>query len=486
MDQVRWQQIDNILLAVLELEPAERTSFIEQACAGDEDLKSEVISLLSFDEQALDLDTPAFESAAYIFVTDRFDLAEGQLVGHYSIISLLGRGGMGEVYLAEDTRLSRKIALKLLPADFIEDSDSLRRFQQEARAASALNHPNIITIHETGEFQGRRFIATEFVEGETLRQRMRRTTLDLGETLDIAIQVARALAAAHQAGIIHRDIKPENIMLRPDGYVKVLDFGLAKLSEQQSSDGNSRMPVPGEADTIPGLLLGTVRYMSPEQARGLTLDARSDIFSLGVVIYEMLAGRAPFEGETTSDVIAALLKEEPAPLSQLLPDLPMELENIIRTALAKNRDERYTTANDLLADINKLVDQLEADHSLRGIKRAKSPGSISIASGAGRAAQATTMRGLSSTHQVVYLLKQRKLRASFALLIAIIIAGWIIYSLHKQSGDARAAFQEIKVSQLIETDKSRFAAISPDGKYVAHSLIDGTILLRPIATNHNT
>ena len=224
---------------------------------------------------------------------------------------------MGEVYLAHDEKLDRNIALKLLPSYFTTNEERLRRFQQEARAASALNHPNIITIHEIGQVESRNFIATEFVDGETLRERMRRGALSLPESLDIAIQICGALAASHKAGIVHRDIKPENIMLRRDGYVKVLDFGLAKLAEQQESATQAR--AGGNVNISSGLVMGTVKYMSPEQAQGLHVDQRSDIFSLGVVLYEMVAGRAPFEGKTTSDLIAAILKEEPLSLTQYLP-----------------------------------------------------------------------------------------------------------------------------------------------------------------------
>ena len=235
----------------------------------------------------------------------------GQTIASYEVVSFISRGGMGEVYLAEDKRLGRKVALKLLPASFTTDDDRLRRFEQEARAASALNHPNIITIYEIRQAAGSHIIATEFVEGETLRLRLSRSALTLSEVLNIAIQIADALSAAHKAGIIHRDIKPENIMLRPDGYVKVLDFGLAKLSEQASP------AVAAEAPTIQvrtgsGIVIGTAGYMSPEQARGLGVDHRSDIFSLGAVIYEMLARRKPFEGDTPSDTLAAILKTEPA------------------------------------------------------------------------------------------------------------------------------------------------------------------------------
>jgi eukaryotic-like serine/threonine-protein kinase len=475
MELERWHRVDNILQAALALNLAERSVFVDSACEGDEALRDEVVSLLSLEEEGLDIiDTPALEAAACVLATDQPDLFEGQFVGHFRILSLLGIGGMGEVYLAEDTKLGRRIALKLLPADFTKERERVRRFQQEARSASALNHPYIVTIHETGEFEGRHFIATEFIEGETLRQRMRRTTLNLGETLDIAIQAAGALAAAHQAGIVHRDIKPENIMLRPDGYVKVLDFGLAKLVEQSAESGID------ETDTMPGLLMGTVKYMSPEQARGLSLDARSDIFSLGVVIYEMLAGRMPFEGATNSDVIAALLKEEPPPLSQYVPEVPIELEHIVSKALTKNRAERYQAISDLLAALTELRRRLEVEQTLGGVRRAESR-AIGTAS-----SEAPTAISISSiTSQVASLVVQHKVKAGATLLIVIAAAGGFFYSSKKPWRKERA-FQELKITQLVETDKSQYVAVSPDGKYIAHNVVDGSILLRPIDTNSNT
>ena len=482
MELERWHRVDDILQAALALNPADRSVFVDSACEGDEALRDEVVSLLSLEEEGLDIiDTPALEAAAFVLASDQPDLIEGQFVGHFRILSLLGVGGMGEVYLAEDTKLGRKIALKLLPVDFSRDRDRVRRFQQEARSASALNHPYIVTIHETGEFQDRHFIATEFIEGETLRQRMRSTTLDLRESLDIAIQVAGALGAAHQAGIVHRDVKPENIMLRPDGYVKVLDFGLAKLAEQ-TSDG--REPASNETDTTPGLLMGTVKYMSPEQARGLTLDARSDIFSLGVVIYEMLAGRPPFEGETNSDVIAALLKEEPLPLSQFVPELPVEFEHIVNKALAKNRAERYQTINDLLEALRELRRELEVEHTLGSIRRGESKVGISTAPQLLRSETPTAVTNPSITQQIVSTVVQHKLQAGASLLVTMVVVGGFFYS--SKPWRTKAAFQEVKMSQIVETDKAQYAAVSPDGKYIAHTLLNGSILLRSVDTNSNT
>jgi serine/threonine-protein kinase len=286
-------------------------------------------------------------------------ITTGSQLGAYQILSSLGAGGMGEVYRARDTRLNREVAIKVLPASLVDEADRLLRFEQEAKAASALNHPNIITIHEVGEIKGLHFIVTELVDGQTLRREMAAHRLSLPAALDIAAQIASALAAAHEAGITHRDIKPENVMLRRDGIVKVLDFGLAKLTEQ---------PRPAEIDvdaatrakltTDPGAVMGTPQYMSPEQARGQKVDARTDIFSLGVVLYEMIAGRPPFEGVNAMDVISAILQKEPQPLKSDAAEIPAELQRIVAKALRKDRNERYQTVRDLLNDLKDLKEEL--------------------------------------------------------------------------------------------------------------------------------
>ncbi len=352
IDIDRYRRIDEIFQAALELEPRERTSYISEACSGDAALLKEVEYLLASDDQQWELiGTPAFEMVAPLLAKDQPALEAGDSIGHYQVVSLLGVGGMGQVYLAEDAKLRRKVALKLLPASYTRDESRLRRFQQEARAASALNHPNILTIHELGEVDGEQFIATEFVEGETLRERLQRAPLNLAETLDVAVQIADALAAAHKAGIVHRDIKPENIMLRHDGYVKVLDFGLAKLTEQQ--EPATQTAATENVDISSGLVMGTVKYMSPEQARGRQVDPRSDIFSFGVVLYEMIAGRPPFEGKNSNELISTILKKEPSPLT----DVPEETQRLISRALRKKKEDRYQTIEDLLADLKSLKDQ---------------------------------------------------------------------------------------------------------------------------------
>jgi serine/threonine protein kinase/Flp pilus assembly protein TadD len=270
---------------------------------------------------------------------------------------------MGEVYLAQDARLERNVAIKVLPAEFTTNTDRVRRFEREAKAASALNHPNIITIYEIGEAAGSHYIVTEYIEGKTLREHNTRERMSLRETLDVAIQIASALSAAHQAGIIHRDIKPENVMLRPDGYVKVLDFGLVKLVEKQTMAVGSDLSTIKD-NTEPGKVLGTVRYMSPEQARGKTVDARTDIFSLGVMLYEMITGYSPFEGESIADIFAAILHEEPLPIANYLPDAPQDLQLVVSNALRKDSGERYQTMNDFLVDLKNLREELQVQSKL--------------------------------------------------------------------------------------------------------------------------
>ena len=288
-------------------------------------------------------------------------LAAGTKLGRYEIRSKIGEGGMGEVYLAQDAKLDRKVALKILPAEVAADQNRMSRFVQEAKAASALNHPNIITIHEIDETDSIHFITTEFIDGETLRVRMPSASMKMGEVLDVAAQIASALAAAHAAGIVHRDIKPENIMLRRDGIVKVLDFGLAKLTEQPPPDSvDTEAPTRAVVNTEPGMVMGTVIYMSPEQARGVDIDARTDIWSLGVVLYEMVAGCLPFAGSTSSEVLASILGDrETQPLARYSREVPAELERIVSKTLRKNRDERYQTIQDLLLDLKSLKQELE-------------------------------------------------------------------------------------------------------------------------------
>jgi serine/threonine protein kinase/Flp pilus assembly protein TadD len=356
MNPDRWRQIGQLYHIALELESAARAAFLDATCDDDDELRREVESLLHAHEQADGFIAGKVAGVvAEMAAQQRNTSFVGRSLGHYQTLSLIGAGGMGEVYLAEDTRLGRKVALKLLPAAFTQDRERVRRFKQEARAASSLNHPNILTIHEIGEASaaegGAHYIVSEFVEGATLRSMARSGRLDIGKAKVIAEQVAGALSVAHGAGIVHRDIKPENVMVRPDGLVKVLDFGLAKLTETPAppdSEASTNM------STAPGMVMGTVSYMSPEQARGQKVDHRADIFSLGVVLYEMLAGRRPFEGATMSDVIAALLTAEPPPLRQYRAEATAELEQVLGKCLAKAREARYQSAAELIVELKTL------------------------------------------------------------------------------------------------------------------------------------
>src|SRR5271165_4631023 len=370
----RWRRLEALFYEALELKPEARPEFLENSCGGDARLRKEVEALLESAEKPMDfLHQPVVEAAHQMMGEGRRKIAPGTQLDHYKIISLLGAGGMGEVYLAEDLQLRRKVALKLIAPELTLDERGLRRFEHEAHAASALNHPNILTIYEFGHADGLRFIASEFIDGETLRQRMANGKLGWNAAIEIAMQMASALVAAHACGIVHRDIKPDNVIVRTDGIVKVLDFGIAKLTERQVEETIRRRALSvAPATSEPGMVLGTAKYMSPEQARGLAVDSRSDIFSLGSVIYEMVTGRAAFEGETASDVMAEILKVDPPPPVDYAPDVPNELERIIGKALRKDRETRYQAVKDLLIDLQDFKKEAEFQAKLHGSVRPKS------------------------------------------------------------------------------------------------------------------
>jgi serine/threonine protein kinase/tetratricopeptide (TPR) repeat protein len=412
MNSEKLQKIEELYHAAMELAPEERRPFLQNRCGADSDLRREVESLLAFENTSDNiLDTPPAALADDLFFKHQeIDLA-GKTISHYRIQKLIGKGGMGEVYLAEDTRLGRQVALKILPPELIERRDRLQRFEQEAQAASALNHPNILTIHEFGVENGLHFIVMEFVNGSVLSEKMAGERLPLSESLDIAAQAASALAEAHEAGIIHRDIKPENIMLRRDGYLKILDFGLAKLiqPEPAAKKSGSESETKVLLRTQPGMVMGTASYMSPEQARGWATDGRTDIWSLGVVMYELLTGQKAFPGETGSDVIAAVLSTEPVPISSYRNDVPAELDWIVAKALSKDVEGRYQTSKELLSDLTKIRKKLEFEgisritgDSRRIITREDVP--ATAASGiTGESRTGASRRGLYSTLALVVL-----------------------------------------------------------------------------------
>ena len=359
MKAERWAEVERLYHAALERKPEDRSAFLREKCGDDETLR-EVESLLAYQQESEDfIESPALDVAAKIMARNQTaSLATGQMIRHYRVASKIGAGGMGEVYLAEDTRLARKVALKFLPTHFTQDKRYLHRFEQEARAVAALSHPNVCMIHEVLETEdGRHCIVMEYIDGVTLRDHISEGRMTISQAVDVAKQVASALSAAHAAGIIHRDIKLENLMLRRDGYVKVLDFGLAKWTNRDAivdHDAPTKM-----LHTSPGMVIGTVYYMSPEQARGLAVDTRTDIWSLGVVLYEMLAGEQPFKGSTPTDVIISIVERQPASLSELLPGMPSRLDEIVSKTLAKDPSGRYQTADELLSDLKRLGRELD-------------------------------------------------------------------------------------------------------------------------------
>ncbi len=361
MTPARFQTIEEIFRAALDQEPEKISTFLDRACEGDSALRDKVEALLSSREQAANFIETSTVGLAKIIQNRQTDSLIGQTIGHYKISESIGTGGMGEVYLATDVVAGRKAALKLLPMRFTGDAERLKRFQQEAHAVVGLNHPNILTVYEIGEDHSIHYIASELIEGETLRQRLERGPMQLSEAVDVAIQVASALAAAHQAGIVHRDIKPENIMLRPDGYAKVLDFGIAKLAEREMRVTTPREEALLLVETNLGAVLGTVRYMSPEQACGEPVDQSSDIWSLGVVLYEMVTGRTPFTGDTPQEVMSSILDKELPPLTTYVAHPSSELQQIISKTLRKDRGQRYRSAHELLQALKDLRRKLEAE-----------------------------------------------------------------------------------------------------------------------------
>lgn len=356
------EKLDRIFHSALELPAERRAAFLDQACANDSNLRSEVESLISSHELSGNfIDGNAADVAALLLEGDAL---EGRHVAQYQVGERLGSGGMGDVYAAID-RMERKVALKVLAPRLVQDRQHVTRFLQEARAVLALNHPNIVTVHDIGEADGIYYIASELIEGETLRVAQSRVRFDLERALDIAIQVCAALVAAHEKGVVHRDIKPENVMLRGDGYVKVLDFGIAKLTGQFSGPARAGASAVSRLETVAGLIIGTSAYMSPEQARGGEVDARADVWSCGVLLYEMVTGQIPFGGGSTADVLARILEREPAPLATLSDDVPVELQRIVTKALQKDPGQRYPAMTGMLADLKALKQDLEFGRKLK-------------------------------------------------------------------------------------------------------------------------
>ncbi|HKZ79850.1 MAG TPA: protein kinase [Pyrinomonadaceae bacterium] len=490
MTPERYRQVGELYHAVLQVDPLQRADFLAQACAADPELKSEVESLLASHDQASDfIAAPALAVAAEMLAQDQNDELIGQTVAHYRIISLLGAGGMGRVFLAEDTDLGRRVALKFLPEYFTSNKSQVRRFQQEARSASALNHPNILTVYEVGQIAGTEYMATEYVEGLTLRSRLKAGGLSVHEALDVAVQIADALVAAHQAGIVHRDIKPENIMIRRDGYVKVLDFGLAKLSEHLAGvlpESANVFPNPPIV-TNPGMVMGTAEYMSPEQTRALPVDGRTDIWSLGVVLYEMASGRRPFAAKTHGDIIVSILEKEPISLARQSQEVPDELVRIVDKALKKDLQARYQTIREMANDLRQLKRRLEFNSEF---KRAVPDSTNELArrfnsfreqgAAAVTVAQAGTRisggRGVAvSTSSLEYFvseIQKHRRGAAFFGSVLIIFLGGLLYSVYliaNRSSIPAAPFATGRMIKLTNSGRAQVAAVSPDGKYVVYA-----------------
>lgn len=479
----RWQEVKEILYPALEMAADERSAFLDEKCGNDEALRREIESLIAAHISAAErFESPAVEMIAAVVNDEQGDGMIGKSVRQYEIVEKIGAGGMGEIYLAVDTRLHRKVALKFLPSYFTQDAERLRRFQQEARAASALNHPNILTIHEVGQFDSAHYIATEFVDGESLRDRINRGPLKITKALDIATQVASALATAHDAEIIHRDVKPENIMLRRDGIVKVVDFGLAKLTARPASESEASTMV----NTDEGIVMGTAQYMSPEQARGAKLDPRTDIWSLGCVVYEMIAGRSPFAESTPGDVIVGILERDPPPLARYAGEVPRELHRITTKTLAKDREKRYQSVKDLLIDLKTLRDELEFEAKLEYSVQPAVSANVRTSRQAAvdvthepttQTAELIPPQATSSAEYIVKQLKLHRKRIALAVAAAVVILAAVsfgavrLYQSYWQSDSARqpaTPLQTMKITRLTSTGKASQAAISPDGRYVVH------------------
>jgi serine/threonine protein kinase/WD40 repeat protein len=464
MKPERYKQIDEVFQEALLKGDDQRAEFLDRACGVDLELRRKVEALLTSDRHAeAFIEKPAVEMALP-FLSDETESLVEHSIGPYRIVDLLGSGGMGTVYLAQDPRLGRNVALKLLPNDFNRDQNIILRFRQEARAASALNHPNIITIYEFGESDGRQYIVSELVDGKTLRQLMAERTMTTVEALDVALAVAEALASAHRAGIVHRDIKPENIMLRSDGYVKVLDFGLAKLMDGSRPFNQTDPPI-----TDPGMVMGTVTYMSPEQLRGFEVDGRTDIWSLGGVLYEMLAGKPPFEGPTRGDLIVSILEREPPKLSMHSNAISSALEHILDRSFAKNRTERYETVDDMLVDLRKLklLAELGTDPGL-------SASDLTTGKQAAITREESVGFGLAGfIPGVIASLGRHKTRLFIVVAALVIIPAAMIGSSEwgraPSSNLPPVSFQAGKIVRLTANGNVTQAAISPDGKYVAYA-----------------
>ena len=433
MKPERWKQINQLLSEALNLDIEKRQAFLDEVCSGDETLRSEIESLLQTDQQSSDLiDALPAHIAADLLAQQPLEIAAGKSIGPYKILSLLGVGGMGEVYRANDPRIGREVALKILPAQFSEDRDRMRRFEQEARAAGLLNHPNIVAIYDAGSENGSPYLVSELLQGQSLRDKMNGNPLAFRKAIGYSLQIARGLSAAHEKGIVHRDLKPENIFVTREGVVKILDFGLAKLTHPDLSGGS-------KSETETGVVLGTVVYMSPEQVRGANVDHRSDIFAFGAILYEMLSGKRPFQGESQIEVMHGIIKEDPPELSSMSVAIPQSLDRVVRRCLEKSPDQRFQSFSDLAFALDTLS-------------------SPTISSGTGRTLAIKKWN-------LPWIL------AAFSLVAALTLGVILYQAFQKDGAIPTAPVQRFSIS-LSEKTVIDAIAMSPDGKYLAYAPID--------------
>ncbi len=457
-----WQKIKEIFQSAQELTPEKRSDFLNRACGDDRSLREEVEALLTADASNENfLSVPAYEFAARILAGEGTEFSAGQKVGRYTILCPLGSGGMGHIYLAEDEQLGRKIALKLISPQFASDTRRVQRFEQEARAASALNHPNICVIHEVGTTDGgRHFIAMEYIQGVTLREQLSRGKLPVRQALSVAVQVAGALASAHASGIIHRDIKPENIMQRPDGYIKVLDFGLAKLT-----DGTTKV------HTETGTLMGTVKYMSPEQLRDLKVDERTDIWSLGVVLYEMVTGSAPFKTRTSAETAADVLNLQRTRL-EFPEGVPKQLQEIITKALEKDPDHRYQTVSKFATDLGRVRTKLRQAESEFDSFAVRSDQQITRRLEGSGIFTRLKSRALYRTEFILSEIRSHKRAAIFASATAVLALLLFLPSAARFINNIinpPPVMHSVEMKPLTNQGTSVCSAISPNGQWIAHA-----------------
>ncbi len=475
-----WQQVKEIFATALLQTPDSRAEYISKECHGDLELQHEVESLISsHDSATIFLESPAVYEVAETFSESRQSLNPGEFVNHYRIAKHIATGGMGDVYLAEDTKLERNVAVKILNDNFESGQSNLSRFFAEGKAASALDHPNILVIHEIGEYEGSHYIVSEFVEGETLGEMIKKSDYSLSQVIDIAMQVARGLSAAHKAGIVHRDIKPDNVILRDDGIIKVLDFGLVKRIGKQDPSIDYDAQTQELINTKAGMVLGTAAYMSPEQARGKPVDTRTDIWSLGVVFFQMLSKQLPFPGETTSDIIASILKSEPPSLAKLAPSIPLKLVEIIEKTLEKDAGRRYQSAEELLIELELIRRGLEDNKEARteplqfrvgGNRKSRKKTDANYVP-----VTADEVPGDSAEHRSFFSTAFTSAR-THPNILALVLIGFTVLLIASYYGVSRFrpnddanSFQNMELKTLTsEGNVGDWAAVSPDGKYIAY------------------